>query len=72
VHPVKAARLDAKRTLQSVADEAGCAVGTVWYWENGVTVPTVSNAVRICDALNLSVAEILADYGVKRGEGVKV
>jgi transcriptional regulator with XRE-family HTH domain len=66
VHVVRKARKDAGLTLQQTADRAGCSLSTLAEWETGKHTPVVSTAVRICDVLGLSVADILHEYGFER------
>jgi transcriptional regulator with XRE-family HTH domain len=68
MHVVRAARLDAGLTLQQVSDRTGVPLSTIADWETGAHVPRVSTAVKICDELGVSIADILHEYAVKRGK----
>lgn len=54
-----AARKNAKLTQKELAELCGVSESTVWSWENGRTEPTVSQAMKICEAVGLHIDDII-------------
>lgn len=54
-----AARKNAKLTQKELAELCGVSESTVWSWENGRTEPTVSQALKICEAVGLHIDDII-------------
>lgn len=57
-------------TQEDIATRIGVQKQVVSYWENGVRVPTLENAVAWAKALDLELADLLAEPEVEPAEAV--
>lgn len=55
---LKAARINSNMTQRDVADAIGVNVNTVNNWENGKSVPNVSQAMKCCKLYNCNLDDI--------------
>lgn len=54
-----AARKNANLTQKDLAERCGVSESTVWSWEKGRTEPTVSQAIKIGEAVGLHIDDII-------------
>lgn len=59
--PIRQLRKNRGMTLQEVADKAGLSVSYISSVERGKTSPTIANLIKICDALHMAVADLIAN-----------
>ena len=59
---IKLRRIQLQLTQIEVADKAGTTQGYLCKVENGVREPTITLALKICDALNLNINDFANDY----------
>ncbi len=64
---IRALRLEARRTLQEVADDADLSTGFLSQIERGLSEPSVESVLRIAGALNVAVNAIAAEEEAQQG-----
>lgn len=55
---LEAARVNAKLTQKEVCEKLGISVQTMVNWESGKTMPTVDNALKLCDLYGVKLDDI--------------
>jgi len=66
---IRAARIVAQMTQESLAGKLGCTQTAVSYWEAGKRDPGVPDLLRIAEALSVPAASLLPDTAPKGAQG---
>lgn len=56
---IREARLRKAFTQKRLAQEMNVTQSAISQWENGVTVPRLSELLKLCETLDISVSELL-------------
>lgn len=56
---IREARLRKAFTQERLAQEMNVTQSAISQWENGVTVPRLSELLKLCETLGISVSELL-------------
>lgn len=64
---IRALRLESRRTLQEVADDADLSTGFLSQIERGLSEPSVDSVLRIAGALNVAVNALVIEDEVQQG-----
>lgn len=55
---LKAARVNAGYTQEQLAEKLGVSPVTIWKWENGQSEPRFSQFKKLCEAVDIDMADI--------------